>query len=238
MPAVRGAGRCVYVTGTDTGVGKTLASCALLHALRARGLRAAGMKPVASGCVPTAEGWRNDDALALIAASAPRPDYARVNPYALPEPTAPELAASAAGAEIALPPILEAYRALAADADGVVVEGVGGWAAPLSATLDQADLTRALDLPVLLVVGLRLGCISHARLSARAIAVDGLPLVGWIGNAIEPAFARAEDYLEILRRVLPAPCLGVLPYAPSPDPARMAAALTLPAGLAGASAGL
>ncbi len=227
--------RSLYITGTDTGVGKTLASCALLHALRARGLRAAGMKPVASGCVPTAEGWRNDDALALIAASDPRPDYARANPYALPEPTAPELAARAVGAEIALPSILQAWRALAADADRVVVEGVGGWAAPLSATLDQAELVRALALPVVLVVGLRLGCISHARLSARAIAADDLALAGWIGCAIEPAFARADDTLEILRRVLPAPCLGVLPYAASPDPARMAAALTLPPGFAGAN---
>lgn len=219
-----------YVTGTDTGVGKSLASAALLHALRLRGLRAVGMKPVASGCARTTQGWQNEDALMLLAASAPRPDYADVNPYALPLPLAPELAAADAGVELALAPIEQAYARLAAQADWVVVEGVGGWAAPLSATLDQADLARALALPVVLVVGLRLGCISHARLSARAIADDGLVLVGWIGSAIEPAFARGDDTLDILRRVLPAPCLGVLPYVSSPDPARMAAALTLPPG--------
>ena len=121
----------------------------------------------------TADGWRNEDALALQAASDPRPDYADLNPYALPLPLAPEFAAREAGIEVALDPILAAHARLAAHADAVVVEGVGGWVAPLSATLDQADLVRALQLPVVLVVGLRLGCLNHARLSARAIAADG-----------------------------------------------------------------
>ena len=161
--AVRG----IYVTGTDTGIGKTVASAALLHALRARGLHAVGMKPVASGCASTADGWRNDDALALLAASDPAPRYEDVNPYALPAATAPELAAREIGIEIALQPIIDAYRRLAAQADVVVVEGVGGWAAPLSPRLDQRDLVRALDLSVVMVVGLRLGCINHARLTAR-----------------------------------------------------------------------
>ena len=159
----------IYITGTDTGIGKTTASCALLHALCARGLRAVGMKPVASGCERTADGWRNDDALRLLAASDPQPDYALVNPYALPEPTAPELAAADVHVTVEIDPLRVAFDALSAQADIVVVEGVGGWAAPLSVRLDQADLARALGLPVILVVGLRLGCISHARLSARAI---------------------------------------------------------------------
>ncbi len=204
--------RGIYITGTDTGIGKTTASCALLHALRARGLRAVGMKPVASGCERTPAGWRNDDALRLIAASDPQPDYALVNPYAFPDPTAPELAAADVGVEVELQPFRAAFDALVAQADIVVVEGVGGWAAPLSAQLDQSELARALDLPVLLVVGLRLGCINHARLSARAIRDDGLRLLGWIGNAVDPEFHRCEETVTILDRVIPAPRLGLLSY--------------------------
>ena len=157
----------LYVTGTDTGIGKTLASCALLHALRGHGLRAVGMKPVASGCERVDGEWKNADALALQAAGGAGIAYADINPFALEHPLAPELAAREAGVEVALEPILAAHARLAQQADALIVEGVGGWAAPLSATLMQADLVRALQLPVLLVVGLRLGCLNHALL-ARA----------------------------------------------------------------------
>ncbi|MFT4256318.1 MAG: dethiobiotin synthase [Pseudoxanthomonas sp.] len=203
----------IYVTGTDTGAGKTVASVALLHGLRARGLRATGMKPVASGCPDTAQGWRNDDALALQAASAPLPDYADLNPYALPLPVAPEIAAREAGVDIGLETLRAAHARLRASADVVVVEGVGGWAAPLSATLDQADLVHALRLPVVLVVGLRLGCVNHARLSARAIAADGCELVGWIASEVDPAMARIDENFAILQSRLPVPCWGRLPHA-------------------------
>ena len=204
----------VYVTGTDTGVGKTVVCCALLHALRAQGRTTVGMKPVASGCERLGGEWRNADALALIEAGSQRFGYALHNPYALPAATAPQLAARDAAMTVTLAPMLEAYRRIAAHADNVVVEGVGGWAAPLADGLDQADLVRALDLPVLLVVGLRLGCLSHARLSARAIEGDGCRLVGWIGAAVDPALERSESYQQLLRDALPAPCLGVLPHAP------------------------
>jgi dethiobiotin synthetase len=217
----------VFVTGTDTGIGKTLASCTLLHALRAQGLRAVGMKPLASGCDSTPDGLRNEDALALLAASDPQPAYADVNPYALPLPLAPELAARDAGIEVALAPMLAAHARLAAQADAVVVEGVGGWAAPLSANLDQADLVRALDLPVVLVVGLRLGCLNHAYLSARAIQADGCRLVGWIGNGIDPGMARIDDNRALLAARIPAPCLGWLPWQAHPDPAGLAGHLRL-----------
>jgi dethiobiotin synthetase len=212
----------LYVTGTDTGVGKTLASSALLHALRRRGLRAVGMKPVASGCESVDGQWRNEDALALQQASDPRPDYADVNPYALPQPLAPELAARDAGVEVALDPILAAHARLRALADVVVVEGVGGWAAPLSATLDQKHVARALRLPVVLVVGLRLGCLNHAYLSARAIAADGCELVGWIASGIDPHMARADDNFALLQQRLPAPCWGRLPHAPGAAPETLA----------------
>ncbi|MFN3704220.1 dethiobiotin synthase [Thermomonas sp.] len=220
-----------YVTGTDTGIGKTFSSCALLHTLRGRGLRAAGMKPVASGCTRIGGAWRNEDALALQAAGEPGIAYADINPFALEHPLAPELAARDAGIEVTLPPILNAHARLSTQADALVVEGVGGWAAPLSATLMQADLVRALQLPVVLVVGLRLGCINHALLSARAIAADGLTLAGWIGSHIDPVMARVEDNIAMLRERLVAPCWGVLPHVPGGDPAALAAHLQVPASL-------
>ncbi len=218
----------LYVTGTDTGAGKTVASTALLHALRGRGLRAVGMKPVASGCDLTPAGLRNADALALRAASDPVPAYENLNPFALPEPLAPELAARAAGVDVALPPLLDAFARLRAQADVVVVEGVGGWAAPLSATLDQADLVRALRLPVVLVVGMRLGCLNHARLSAAAIGADGCELLGWIASEVDPGMACREENLALLATRLAVPCLGSLPWSPDPQPARLAHLLTLP----------
>lgn len=218
----------LYVTGTDTGIGKTLASSALLHALHGHGLRAAGMKPVASGCECIDGAWRNADALALQAAGAPGLPYDDINPFALEHPLAPELAARDAGIEVTLPPILDAHARLAARVDALVVEGVGGWAAPLSASLMQADLVRALRLPVVLVVGLRLGCLNHALLSARAIAADGAHLAGWIGSHVDPAMERVDDNLGMLRARLPAPCWGVLPHAPGADAAAMARHLRIP----------
>lgn len=202
----------VFVTGTDTGIGKTYASVALLRAHRARGREAIGMKPVASGCRETSQGLRNEDAEALIGASAPAPAYALCNPFALPLAIAPHLAARDVGIEITLEPIVDAYRKLAAIADRVVVEGVGGWAVPLSDTLMQADLVRAIGIPVVLVVGVRLGCINHALLSVRAIAADGCTLVGWIASRIDPAMAFADANLATLRARIDAPLLGVLPH--------------------------
>ena len=213
-----------YVTGTDTGIGKTHSSAALLHALRARGLRATGMKPVASGCERIDGAWKNADALALLDASDPRPAYADCNPFALPLPLAPELAARDAGVDVGLRAILDAHARLAASADAVVVEGVGGWAAPLSSSLMQADLVRALELPVVLVVGLRLGCLNHALLSARAIAADGCRLIGWIANAIDPGMEAVDDNVAMLAARLPAPCWGRLPFESAADADPRAAA--------------
>lgn len=218
----------LYVAGTDTGIGKTLASASLLHALRVRGVRAAGMKPVASGCERVDGEWKNADALALQAAGEAGIAYADINPFALEHPLAPELAARDMGIEVRLPPILEAHARLATQVDALVVEGVGGWAAPLSASLMQADLVRALRLPVLLVVGLRLGCINHALLSARAIAADGAHLAGWIASHVDPAMERVEDNITMLRERLPAPCWGVLPHVADGDPMAMAKHLRIP----------
>lgn len=208
--------RGVFVAGTDTEIGKTHASTALIHALRGAGWRTRGMKPVASGCEATADGLRNADALALQAASEPRPDYALVNPYSMRAPVSPHLAAREDGVHVEMEPIRQAYATLAADCDRVVVEGIGGWMVPLGDELLASELPRALDLPVILVVGLRLGCLNHALLSARAIRADGLHLLGWVGNAVDPDMLRADDNLDTLRALMPVPCLGVLPHGGTP----------------------
>ncbi len=208
--------RAVFIAGTDTGIGKTHVACALLHALRAAGHHACGMKPVASGCMETPAGLRNDDALALQAASSDAPAYALINPVALRDPLSPHLAAAHAGVSIALPPLRAAFEALSASHRRVVVEGVGGWLVPLAPGLFAADIAVQWKLPVLLVVGLRLGCLNHALLSARAIAADGCRLLGWIGNRIDPDMLAAEENLASLRALLPAPCLGVLPHGVAP----------------------
>ena len=206
----------VFVAGTDTGIGKTHASCTLLHALRAAGYHVCGMKPVASGCLATPEGLRNDDALALQAAGSASLPYDWINPVALPDPLSPHLAARHAGSTITLPPLTAAFERLAATHASVVVEGVGGWMVPLAPGLLASELARVWRLPVILVVGLRLGCLNHALLSARAIAADGCQLRGWIGNLIDPAMDAVEENLATLRELLPAPCLGVLPHGVAP----------------------
>jgi dethiobiotin synthetase len=212
----------VFITGTDTGIGKSIVAASLLRALQAQGLRALAMKPVASGCAMTPQGLRNEDAELLRTHSSGAPDYALVNPYALSEPIAPHLAAAKAGVEIRLDAIVAAFIALSTMSQCMVVEGVGGWAVPLSDTLMQADLVRKLELPVILVVGLRLGCINHALLSARAIEADGCKLIGWIANTIDPAMACVDENLAALRARMPAPYLGVLPHARAPDPRALA----------------
>lgn len=208
--------RAVFIAGTDTGIGKTHAACTLLHALRAAGRDACGMKPVASGCTETPDGLRNDDALALLAAGGVELPYAQLNPVALREPLSPHLAAERDGVEITLAPLREAFEQLQAAQDTVVVEGVGGWLVPLAPGLSASDIARQWQLPVILVVGLRLGCLNHAQLSARAIAADGCRLLGWIGNCIDPAMDAPEENVATLCRLLPAPCLGVLPHGLAP----------------------
>jgi dethiobiotin synthetase len=219
----------VFIAGTDTGIGKTHAACTLLHALRAAGHQACGMKPVASGCAETADGLRNDDALALQAASSTIPPYAVINPVALRDPLSPHLAAAHDGVEISLAPMHAAFDQLLGGYQCVVVEGVGGWLVPLAPQLFAADIAKQWQLPVILVVGLRLGCLNHALLSARAISADGCRLLGWIGNCIDPAMDALEENLATLRDLLPAPCLGVLPYgvAPAQAASELAAAVSV-----------
>lgn len=210
----------LFIAGTDTGIGKTHSACTLIHALRATGRNVCGMKPIASGCIDTAHGLRNEDALALLAASStPTPAYEAINPVALREPLSPHLAAAHEGVTIALPPLRVAFDALRERRDTVVVEGVGGWRVPLAPGLLASAIAKEWDLPVVLVVGLRLGCLSHALLTAEAIVADGCRLVGWIGNQIDPQMDAMDENIATLRELLPAPCLGILPYGMAPEQA-------------------
>lgn len=204
--------RGVFVTGTDTGVGKTRVAAGLLRALRARGVAVAPMKPVASGAYPTPDGLRNDDAEALMAAAGPGFAYREVNPCVFAEPTAPHLAAQRAGTPIDLATLTAAATSLAAAGRVLVAEGAGGWRVPLGPATTMADLAVALQLPVLLVVGVRLGCINHALLTAEAIAADGCPLAGWIANVIDPAFADAPGAVDAIATRLGRPPLARLPW--------------------------
>jgi dethiobiotin synthetase len=215
-----------FVTGTDTGVGKSRASCALLYALRARHTRCVGMKPVAAGAEPDACGaLQNDDVLALRAASSFRVPPTLDNPVLLPDPMSPHLAAARAGRVIDIEAIAAAYRALAAQADVVVVEGAGGFLVPLSPAHTGADLAAALGLPVILVVGLRLGCLNHALLTRDAIAARGLPLAGWIASRLDPAMPGQDGNLDYLRAQLGAPLLADFAWDPQADPATLAVRL-------------
>ena len=205
-----------FVTGTDTGVGKTLVTCALLHATRRLGLTAVGMKPIAAG---VEDDGRNDDVVQLLAASSVQPPLEWVNPYLYVPPIAPHIAAAEAGRPIAIEVIRQAFERLRPLADVVWVEGVGGFRVPLDARTDTADLAQRLAAPVVLVVGMRLGCLNHALLTAEAISNRGLTLAGWVANRIDPAMARFEANLETLQTCLNASLLGVVPYGARPDQA-------------------
>lgn len=212
----------LFITGTDTGAGKTLVAAALMRALRATGARVLGMKPIASGCEPTSDGLRNADALCLLAQCSEPVPYHRINPIAFDPPIAPHIAAAEAARPIDPELIRTAYLWLAARADWVVVEGVGGWQVPLGEHLSVRDLPPLLGvgtpLPVLLTVGLRLGCLNHALLSAAAIAADGCRLVGWVGTQIDPHMRALDANLATLSARLPAPCLGFIPHLTNADP--------------------
>ncbi len=208
--------RGVFVTGTDTGVGKTLVSAGLVELAVAAGRRTAVMKPVAAGCEDSGNGLCNDDALTLIARSNVSADYATVNPYALRPPIAPHLAARQAGITIDAETLDTAFAHLCEISDFVVVEGAGGFLVPLADGFDMGDLAARLGLPVLLVVGLRLGCLNHALLSVEAIVRRGLQLAGWVGSSIDPEFACAGENVATLRTLIAAPCLGIVPFLDKP----------------------
>ncbi|MCO6413160.1 MAG: dethiobiotin synthase [Thiogranum sp.] len=204
--------RGVFVTGTDTGVGKTCVSLGLMQALQAQGVSVLGMKPVASGCVASEAGMRNSDAEHLRVQASHAASYELVNPYAFEPPVAPHLAAEAGGVEIEIPAIKAAFAQLAALGDCVVVEGVGGWSVPINDSETMADVALALDIPIILVVGIRLGCLNHALLTADAIRRSGARLAGWVANHVDANCELQDLNVQALRQRLGAPLLGDFPY--------------------------
>lgn len=212
----------LFITATDTGAGKTWATLALMEALRLQGLKVAGMKPVATGCAETEQGLRSEDAMLIQAHATQRHNYALINPYAFGPPVAPHVAAERANINIDFLSIANAYHKVAAGADCVLVEGIGGWRVPLGHDRTLADLVRFLELPVVLVIGLRLGCINHALLTVESMQADTVNLCGWLANRLVSDYLEAEKTLEFLHQHIPAPCLGVLPNLAFLDPVAQA----------------
>jgi dethiobiotin synthetase len=205
----------LFVTGTDTGVGKTIVACALVRALLARRATVTVMKPIASGALRMPAGLRNEDALDLMAASRTLAAYADVNPYCFEPPISPHIAAEASKITIDIDLIVEHYQRLTATADWIVVEGAGGWLAPISDHESMEDLAVALGLPALLVVGLKLGCLNHARLTRESIAARGVGFAGWVASAVDPEMRAVAENLGTLERLLGEPALAVVPHAPA-----------------------
>jgi dethiobiotin synthetase len=217
-----------FVTGTDTEIGKTFTTCALLHHARARGLSALGMKPIAAGAEQHDGEWINEDAARLRAAGSFDPGLQSLNPYCFRSPVAPHIAAAEEGVRIEPALIVAAFERLRERANVVLVEGVGGFRVPLSDDYDTADLAVTLGLPVLLVVGMRLGCINHALLSAEAITARGLHFAGWVANRSDPHMLRFDENVAALTARLSAPLLGIVPHIADGDPASAASALRFP----------
>ncbi|SDK28777.1 dethiobiotin synthase [Ferrimonas sediminum] len=207
----------LFVTGTDTDIGKTLAARALLEAGRKQGLATAGYKPLAAGCEPGKQGLENGDALTLQAASSLTLAYDQINPYALPEPLSPHLAARHQGITIDTARLTRGLAELDQIADLVVVEGAGGWMVPVNDNDTLNHWVADQQLPVVLVVGIKLGCLNHALLSQRVIEADGLKLVGWIANHVDPGSACQQENVDYLRRHLKAPLLGRIPHLADPN---------------------
>ena len=214
-----------FLTGTDTEIGKTFVTCALLHRARLDGLRAAGLKPVAAG---TDAAGLNEDVENIRAASSVALPTALINPYCFAPAIAPHIAAAEAGVDIDFAIIKAACTSARQQADWIVVEGVGGFCVPLGDRQGSDDLAVDLGLPVIMVVGMRLGCISHALLTAESIAARGLHLAGWVANRIDPAMSRFDENLASLQARLSAPLLGVVPHSPEGGPAGAAEFLELP----------
>lgn len=218
-----------FIAGTDTDVGKTSIAAGLLAAARQQGKSTLAIKPVASGCELTAEGLRNSDALALQAESSLQLPYSAINPFAFAPAIAPHIAAVEVGVTLSVAALVAPIQqVLAQAADFTLVEGAGGWRVPLSEQELLSDLAKALQIPVILVVGVRLGCISHALLTAEAIEADGLPLAGWVANVIDPHTSRLTQNLETLKQLMPAPCLGIVPFTQPYSAAAVASYLQLP----------
>ncbi|QEP42704.1 dethiobiotin synthase [Ectothiorhodospiraceae bacterium BW-2] len=220
--------RALFITGTDTDVGKTWVSCGVMVAARASFKSIAAMKPIASGCQRSESGLQNRDAQQLQRLTTPPLRYEQINPYAFEPAIAPHIAAAAAGVEIDLTLLQRHYQQRLQSHQLTIIEGAGGWLVPLNRHHTVADMAQQWQLPVILVVGLRLGCLNHALLTATAISASGCPFLGWIGNPIEPNMAAMAANIETLMQWLPSPCLGITPHLNRFDPEQIAAAIDWP----------
>jgi len=217
-----------FIAGTDTEVGKTLISTGLLAKAAELNKRTVGLKPVAAGCEETADGWRNEDALALQQAMTEDLDYEQINPVALREAIAPHLAAAHEGKQLNASRLMGFCRGvMMLPSDFVIVEGAGGWRVPLNPRETLAHLAIELNAPVILVVGMKLGCINHALLTAEAVRRDGLPLAGWVANRVEPEMSCYEENVATLRSLIGAPLLGEVPHLSDVSPESVAQHLSL-----------
>jgi dethiobiotin synthetase len=217
--------KAFFITGTDTDVGKTLIATGLLAAARAQGLSTAGLKPVAAGCEKTDAGLRNSDALLLQSVTSIALAYEQINPVAFLPAIAPHIAAQLEKRILSADRLAGFCRSSLNQADLTLIEGAGGWKVPLNARETMADLARILRLPVILVVGVRLGCINHALLTAEAIRFDGLPLAGWVANCVAAEMPAQTENIESLQQRIPAPCLGVVPWLADANSTNVAAHL-------------
>lgn len=201
-----------FITGTDTGIGKTFVSCALIRALVDKGHTVGAMKPISAGCNQTPQGWRNDDALALLALSNVELSYKQVNPVALPSPIAPHLALEHAKEKVTIAKLASHFADIKEKADYFVVEGAGGWLVPLNNEESMSSIPHAFGLDVVLVVGVRLGCLNHALLTVAAIEQSENHLAGWVANIIDPNTLMIEKNILTLRNCIKAPLLGTIPF--------------------------
>ncbi|RYY03849.1 MAG: dethiobiotin synthase [Gammaproteobacteria bacterium] len=214
--------KAFFITGTDTNVGKTLVAAGLLVAAKNKGLTTAALKPVAAGCEKTDEGLRNSDALLLQSVITQPLAYEQINPYALEAAIAPHIAAQQEKRSLSVDRLSGFCRGVLSSADFTLLEGAGGWRVPLNARETLADLAKNLQLPVIIVVGVRLGCINHALLTFEAIVRDGLPVAGWVANCVDPDMPVLQENIDSLRARLPIPCLGVVPFLADQSPAVVA----------------
>ncbi len=206
------AKKAFFITGTDTNVGKTLIAAGLLIAAKNRGLTTAALKPVAAGCEKTEEGLRNADALLLQSVITQPLVYDQINPYALEAAIAPHIAAQQEKRSLSVDRLSGFCRGVLGSADFTLLEGAGGWRVPINPRETLADLAKNLQLPVIMVVGIRLGCINHALLTFEAIVRDGVPIAGWVANCVDAEMPVLQENIDSLRARLPVPCLGVVPF--------------------------
>lgn len=205
--------RVFFITGTDTHIGKTEIAAGLLHWAKLQNLSTAAVKPIAAGCEQTSDGWRNDDAVLLLKECTKDLCYQDVNPIAMLDAIAPHIAAARSGTVLSVENLHQhVQKVLALNADLTLIEGAGGWQVPINNTETMADLAVAIQAPVILVVGLRLGCINHALLTANAIVQSGLPLAGWVANLVDPEFSCVKENIEAIQSRIHVPCIGKVPF--------------------------